>query len=178
MKQLETERLILRSWDLSDAEDLYEYAQSDLVGPNAGWKPHKDLTESKEIIKRFIVNDDVYAVELKSERKVIGSLGVHEGCPDQKFSDLNQRIIGYVLNPNYWGNGYIPEAVKGVVDFCFGVLNLDLIWCGHFDFNHNSRRVNEKCGFEYQFTKVETLHRLDNKKVSILYYNLNRNNYI
>jgi len=46
MKILETERLILRGWNLTDSEDLYEYAQSELVGPNAGWKPHKSVAES------------------------------------------------------------------------------------------------------------------------------------
>lgn len=175
MKRLETERLILRSWELSDSNDLYEYAKSELVGPNAGWKPHKNIDESKEVIKIFIANNDVYAIELKSENKVIGSIGIHKRCPDDKLSELNQREIGYVLNPKYWGNGYIPEAVRYIIDYCFEEMKLDIIWCGHFDFNKNSKRVNEKCGFKYQFSKVESLKLMDNKKVTALYYNLCRN---
>ncbi len=54
MKILETERLILRPWKLTDKEDLFEYAKSELVGPNAGWKAHKSLEESVEIIEMFI----------------------------------------------------------------------------------------------------------------------------
>lgn len=174
MKRIETERLILRNWQLSDAGDLYEYAQSELVGPNAGWKPHKNIEESKEIIKMFIDHNDVYALELKSKNKVIGSLGLHKCRHDEGLDELKQREIGYVLNPKYWGNGYVPEAVKAVIDYCFTELELDLLWCGHFDFNHNSKRVNEKCGFKYQFSKVQTLKLLDNKQVTTLYYNLGR----
>ena len=175
MNILETERLILRSWDLADSKDLYEYAQSELVGPNAGWKPHKSVAESQEVIKMFIDNNDVYAIELKSENKIIGSIGIHERCPDDKLSELNQREIGYVLNPKYWGNGYIPEAVKYVIQYCFEEMKLDVIWCGHFDFNKNSKRVNEKCGFKYHFSKSEILKLMDNKEVITLYYNLFRN---
>ena len=48
---LETKRLILRRWEESDAESLYEYAKDPDVGPIAGWPPHQSIEESKEIIK-------------------------------------------------------------------------------------------------------------------------------
>lgn len=48
MEDLVTDRLILRTWKEEDYEDLYEYAKSELVGPNAGWMPHKDEDESKK----------------------------------------------------------------------------------------------------------------------------------
>ena len=47
MKRMETERLILRPWELSDAEDLYAYASTPKVGPMAGWKPHESVEESR-----------------------------------------------------------------------------------------------------------------------------------
>lgn len=178
MKTLSSERLILREWRESDSSDLYEYAKSGLVGPNAGWKPHKNEDESKDIIKMFTSNDDTYAIVIKSENKVIGSIGLHNRKPDEELCDLEQREIGYVLNPVYWGNGYAPEAVNCLLNYGFNELNLDLIWCGHFDFNNNSKRVNEKCGFKYKFTKDENLRLLDNKEVRILYYNILKSEYI
>ena len=54
MKKLETRRLILREWRETDADDLYAYAKSDKVGPMCGWKPHKDILETKEILKQFL----------------------------------------------------------------------------------------------------------------------------
>ena len=178
MFSLNSERLILRNWQESDSSDLYEYAKSDLVGPTAGWKPHQNEEESKEIIKMFIKNNDSYAIVLKSENKVIGSIGLHHRKPDETLNDLKQREIGYVLNPNYWGKGFIPEAVNCLLNYGFNELNLDLIWCGHFDFNNNSKRVNEKCGFNYQFTKREKRKLLDNQEVNTLYYNLSKAEYL
>lgn len=141
MKEIITDRLILRPWKLSDSKDLYEYAKSELVGPRAGWKPHKSEDESKEIINMFIKNNDSYAIVLKEENKVIGGIGLHKRKPDLDLKDLEQREIGYVLNPSYWGNGYVPEAVKALIDYGFREMNLDLIWCGHFDFNSNSKEL-------------------------------------
>ena len=49
MKTLETERLILREWQLKDLDDFYEYAKNPNVGSNAGWEPHS----SKEVSLMF-----------------------------------------------------------------------------------------------------------------------------
>lgn len=178
METLITDRLILREWKETDNNDLYEYAKTDLVGPNAGWQPHKDEEESKKIIQMFIKNNDSYAVVLKEENKVIGGIGIHDRKPDESLSYLKQREIGYVLNPKYWGKGIIPEAVKCLIKYGFENLNLDLIWCAHFDYNLKSKRVIEKCGFKYRFKKDEKLKLLDNKEVTILYYSIFRNVYL
>ena len=53
-------------------------------------------------------------------------------------------------------------------------MKLDVIWCGHFDFNNNSKRVIEKCGFKYKFSKVDKLHLLDNKEVTTLFYSITK----
>lgn len=178
MYSLNSERLILRNWQESDSSDLYEYAKSELVGPNAGWKPHQNEEESKKIIKMFIKNNDTYAIVLKSENRVIGSIGVHNRKPDETLSNLEQREIGYVLNPNYWGNGFIPEAVKCLLNHGFNELNLDLIWCAHADFNYNSKRVIDKCGFNYKFTKREKRKLLDNQEVNTFYYSISKDEYL
>ncbi|MCF0146839.1 MAG: GNAT family N-acetyltransferase [Clostridium sp.] len=178
MRDIVTRRLILRPWKLSDSKDLYEYSKSELVGPRAGWKPHKSEEESKETIKMFIKNNDSYAIVLRKENKVIGGIGLHKRKPDSSLKDLKQREIGYVLNPNYWGSEYIPEAVKALIQYGFMEMNLDLIWCGHFDFNSNSKRVNEKCGFNYKLTKKEIIKSLDNMAVNALYYNISKDEYL
>ena len=178
MKEITTDRLIIRQWRNSDSKDLYEYAQSELVGPRAGWKPHKSEDESKEIISKFIENNDSYAIVLKKEYKVIGGIGLHNRKPDDSLKDLEQREIGYVLNPKYWGSEYVPEAVKALINYGFNEMNLDLIWCGHYDFNNNSKRVIKKCGFKYKFTRKENIALLDNMEVNMLYYNIFRDEYL
>lgn len=178
MKELETKRLILREWKLSDSKAMYEYAKNELVGPSAGWSPHVNEEESKEIIQMFIDNQDNWALIFKEDKKVIGSIGLHNRSPLDGESDLKQREIGYVLSPKYWGMGIMPEAVEEIIRYSFEELGLDLIWCGHYDFNSNSRRVIEKTGFKYRFTKERILERLNNRKVDTLYYSIIKAEYI
>ncbi|MGL5753143.1 MAG: GNAT family N-acetyltransferase [Paraclostridium sp.] len=178
MKNLHTDRLLLREWKMSDSKDVYEYAQSELVGPNAGWPPHESEEKSKEIIKQFIESQEVYAIVLKSENKVVGSIGIHDRVIDEDLRNLNQRMIGYVINHNYWGNGIAPEACKCVLEYGFNELDLDLIWCAHYDFNEKSKRVIEKSGFTYRFSKKNNLTLLDNKEVTSLYYNISKDEYL
>ncbi|SFJ94968.1 MULTISPECIES: GNAT family N-acetyltransferase [unclassified Bacillus (in: firmicutes)] len=177
MKMLETERLMLRNWQESDYLDLYEYASDGRVGPNAGWAPHKNIEESKSIINMFIENGDSYAIVLKSENKVIGGLGLHDRIPDESLKDLKQREIGYVLNPKYWGKGYVPEVVNTVIKYGFEEMKLAIIWCGHYDFNLKSKRVVEKCGFNYKFSHDITLKQLEDKVVSSWFYNISKDEY-
>ena len=65
MKTLETDRLILRPFRESDAEDFYAYARVEGVGEAAGWAHHRSIDESRAILADFIKKDDVYALELK-----------------------------------------------------------------------------------------------------------------
>lgn len=147
--RIETDRLILRAWRESDVNDLYEYASVRGVGENAGWNPHQSIEESKQIRDMFIREKKVFALELKENCKVIGSLGLEEMRPDPIGEGSFGREIGYVLSKDYWGRGLMPEAVRAAIDYCFNVLNFDYLTCGHFDFNNRSRRVIEKIGFTY-----------------------------
>ena len=147
--RIETPRLILRSWKESDLADLYEYASVDGVGERAGWCHHKSKDESKMILDMFLRDKKTFALELKENGRVIGSLGLEEMRPDPVEGERFGREIGYVLSREYWGRGLMPEAVQAVIDYCFGVLHLDYLTCGHFINNKQSRRVIEKTGFTY-----------------------------
>lgn len=150
-KQIETERLLLRAFRQSDLEDFYEYASVEGVGEQAGWRHHENAEESKRILNDFIDNDKTFALVLKSNGKVIGSLGIEQYGLEEKLSeffDYKGREIGYVLSKEYWGNGLMTEAVKAVIAYLFEEAGLDFLLCGHYDFNHRSKRVQEKCGFK------------------------------
>lgn len=148
--RIETDRLILRPWRESDLADFYEYASVDGVGQCCGWLPHKSMEESRSILKMFMEEKKTFALELKENGKVIGSIGLEMREYDLGIPEpLCGREIGYVLNKDYWGRGMMPEAVKAVIDYCFDTLNFDWLTCGHFVWNDQSRRVVEKCGFRY-----------------------------
>jgi putative acetyltransferase len=146
VKRLETKRLILRSWTLEDAADLYDYAKLDTVGPKAGWNPHESIAESVEILKRFIAKDDVWALEFKANNKVIGSVGIHE--IDIK-TDLKAKELGYVLSTEYENMGLMTEACQMVLSHVFSDTDTETLYVTHFLGNHRSQRVIEKCGFSF-----------------------------
>lgn len=159
-KILETDRLILRAFKLEDIDDFYEYASVPDVGEMAGWHHHESMDESLIILSRFIESDKTFAIVLKENGKLIGSLGVEEYGDEDKldeFKDYKGREIGFVLSKDYWGKGIMKEAVDRVIEYLFDEIGLDFLLCGHFEWNKQSRRVQEKCGFKpYRKLMIKT----------------------
>ncbi|MEG0036399.1 MAG: GNAT family N-acetyltransferase, partial [Oscillospiraceae bacterium] len=104
---LETARLILRPITHADAEDIFEYAQNENVGPNAGWKPHGSIEETHEIIDTVFSTENVFGIILRDTGKLIGSIGIID---DQKRENDEARMLGYSIGEAYWGQGYMTEA--------------------------------------------------------------------
>ena len=167
---LRTERLTLRPWRQEDLDDLFEYASVKGVGSMAGWEAHADKWVSQTILTRFIENKKTFALEYHG--KVIGSLGVEKydekRFPD--FADKRCREIGYVIGKPYWGQGLMPEAVNEVIRWLFEEVGLDVIVCGHYLWNTQSARVQEKCGFRhYSFGSHETqMGNVEEDEINIL----------
>ena len=136
---LVTPRLTLRPWRQTDVEDFYQYASVDGVGQMAGWMPHASREESQTILNLFMQGKHTFALE-------------YQDCPE--WDELQGRQLGYVLARPYWGQGLMPEAVKAVLDYLFDVQQLDFVSISHFEWNTQSRRVIEKCGFTYLKDKV------------------------
>lgn len=174
-KIIETRRLILRAFKESDLDDFFEYASIEGVGEKAGWHHHQTKEKTKEILDIFIKEDKVFALVDKEKNKVIGSLGVERYGMEKELSEFNNyqgREIGFVLSKSYWGQGIMPEAVKAVIDYLFGELNLDFLTCGYYNFNSQSKRVQEKCGFKpYRSLIMET--RMNTKEEGTLNLLLN-----
>lgn len=153
--RLETERLILRPWELSDAESCYQYARDPQVGPIAGWPVHTSVENSREIIENVLAVPETYAVCLKEENKAIGSIGLLIGNKSNINIASNEAEIGYWIGVPFWGQGLIPEAVRCLMAYAFDLLEMKKLWCGYFEGNEKSKRVQEKCGFQYQFTNKD-----------------------
>ena len=148
---IETERLILRPFRQADLQDFYEYASVEGVGEMAGWRHHEAMPKTQEILDMFISEDKTFAIVLKENNKVIGSLGIEKYGLENKLAEFNGyygREIGYVLSKDYWGRGFMTEAVGAVINHLFNDLDLDFLICGYYDFNSRSKRVQEKCGFK------------------------------
>ncbi len=148
----ETERLILRPWTLEDAESLFEYASNPDVGPIAGWPPHKSIEESKDVIKNVLNGEQCYAICLKEDNAAIGCIELKlKGHTDMTDKD-DECELGYWIGKPFWGNNYMLEAVDDIVNYGFRELGMSVIWCGYYDGNEKSKRVQEKCGFTFHHT--------------------------
>ncbi len=158
---LETNRLILRSWSGADANDLFQYASHPGVGPSAGWAVHTSIENSREIIRDILSAPGTYAVVLKESGQAIGSVGLMIGQTSKIGLPDTEAEIGYWIGAPYWGQGLIPEAVRELMRYGFEELKLEKIWCGYFDGNIKSKRVQEKCGFRHSHIKENVSCALD-----------------
>ena len=149
---LETKRLILRRWEESDAENLYEYAKDPDVGPIAGWPPHKNVAESLDVIRNVFNGAEAYAICLRSDGKAIGAIELKlNGHTDLSERD-DECELGFWLGKPFWGQGIMPEAAREILRHAFEDLGMQKVWCAYYDGNTKSKRVQEKCGFRYQWT--------------------------
>ena len=131
MQLLETDRLLLRPFTLDDAEGLYAYASHPEVGPPAGWRPHRSVEESRQVIENIFVPSDALAVLRKSDGRLIGSAGF----VDRHRAELGtpSEEIGYSLARDCWGQGLIPEAVKEIIRHAFADLGYQVRTAHHPD---------------------------------------------
>lgn len=147
---IETERLLLRPFRESDAEAFFECCQNPNIGNNAGWKPHRSLEESQEILRSvFISQPGIWAIILKEDGRLIGSVGI---IPDPKRENPQARMLGYWLDESHWGKGYMTEAVQSVLDYGFNTLQLNLITANCYPHNERSQKVLKRHGFIYEGT--------------------------
>lgn len=153
---LETERLILRPWAETDRDSLFQYAADPAVGPMAGWPPHKDPQESLEVIRRILKGKECYAITEKAVGKAIGSVELKlKGFTDRTDRE-DECELGFWLGRPFWGKGYMTEAARELLRRGFEELGMEAVWCGYYEGNDRSGRVQKKLGFSYHCTCPDT----------------------
>ena len=171
-KVMETKRLLLRKWTQADVESLFEYAKDPDVGPVAGWPPHQNIEESKDVIKHVFNAAECYAICEKSTNIAIGAVELKlNGHTDLTKRD-DECELGYWIGKPFWGRGYMPEAARKLMQRGFEELGMSAIWCGYYDGNQKSKRVQEKLGFLPHHTcygaKVVLLHEVRTEHINIM----------
>lgn len=88
----------------------------------------------------------------KKNGKAIGAIELRlNGHTDMTARD-DECELGYWLGKPFWGRGYIPEVAREIIRHGFEDLGMNIIWCGYYDGNLKSKRVQEKLGFVYHHT--------------------------
>lgn len=173
---IETKRLAMSKWEATkkDAQGLFAFAKNPNVGPRAGWKPHESVEESLEIIKNIFEPNGVYKIVEKSTDKIVGSIGYE---PDVTRDGVNSVEIGYSLDENCWGKGYMTEAVKEFLKNIFAETDVEVVAIKTNVENIGSQRVIQKSGFTYEGTVRKAGRDYDGSLRDIKIYSMLREEY-
>lgn len=158
--RIETDRLILRCFKVSDAENMYNnWAKHSTVTRFLTWSPHKNIQETKKILRKWhrsYIKKNFFnlAIELKEIEQVIGSISVvHERCCWHNGKKVViEKEIGYCLGENWWGKGIMSEALTAVIDYIFTHTDATRIVANHAFENLASGKVMKKAGMQYEGT--------------------------
>ena len=150
MPELETPRLLLRRMKVSDSADMYDYARRADVTQYLLWRPHPDVTYTRRYLEylggRYRIGAHYeWAVIHKESDRMIGTCGFARVDTANNCAEL-----GYVLHPDYHGQGMMTEAAERVLQFGFQVLGLNRIEARYMVGNDASRRVMEKLGMKFE----------------------------
>lgn len=156
---IEAEQLIIRPFIVDDIFDMHDLFVLSEVMRTVGMAPaFTKIEESRERISRWITNGMHHAIALKGTGKVIGYIVIK---PDSEENREDTRELGFALNPKYQHQAYMTETVKAVIKY-MRVEGIRFVWACCFKDNLSSKRLIERCGFEFQNTGeyfVETEHR-------------------
>ena len=150
---IETERLILRRFQMEDAAAMHRnWASDPEVTKFLTWPPHASEDVSRYVLGLWVPayeKADYYqwAIVLKELGEPIGSIAV------VKQSDSTQMAhIGYALGRAWWRRGIMTEALRAVMDYLFDEVGFSRIEAMHDPNNPHSGGVMKKCGMKYEGT--------------------------
>lgn len=144
---MQTDRILLRPWQESDAEALYRYASDPDVGLRAGWPPHKSVEESLDVIRNIFLNDTNWAIVLRATGELIGAMGYMPQCGLNLPAREGEPMVGYWVGKPYWNQGICTEALQLMIAHIRRNTNYTSLISSHYVDNPASGRVMEKCGF-------------------------------
>lgn len=152
-KTIETDRLLLRAFRLSDITAAYKNWTSDgKVTEFLRWPTHSDISITESVVKDWVEQSsksDFYqwAIVLKDIDEPVGSISV-VGMNDS----LGIVHIGYCIGSKWWHQGITSEAFKALIPFLFNEVGVNRIESQHDPNNPHSGGVMRKCGLKYEGT--------------------------
>lgn len=150
LPMLETDRLILRKITPEDEADIYAYCSDEEITRYTVWYSHQSLDDTRWFMNWVFEqynNHQVapWGIEDKASGRMIGTTGFIS------WDTVNAKAeIGYAISRDFWNKGYMTEAVRKVVDFGFGSMQLVRIEARCHPDNIGSARVMEKSGMQFE----------------------------
>lgn len=165
--------IYLRAIEYNDYKDMFEYGNDHRVTNTLSW--HIDtIEEAEQLITKIHISRPerrlpiTYAIINTENNKMIGTCDYHMINWDTLTGE-----IGYALNYDYWGKGYMTKACKAVIDFGFLYLGLEKVIISHEKNNKGSEKVIVNNGFHYIEEKLYSKSKTMNK-----FYEINKSDYM
>ncbi|NKN41142.1 GNAT family N-acetyltransferase [Streptococcus alactolyticus] len=172
LPDVETERLYLRQRLVIDAKDVFAYASLPEVTWRAGFPPVKTVEEEAYYLEHILPKrweeqkiPSGYGICLKGTNTVIGSVDFNHRHADDVLE------MGYLLHPDYWGQGLMTEAARALLEVGFTLLNLHKIEIECYGYNKASQRIAEKLGFTLE-ARIRDRKDAQGKRCDLLRYGL------
>lgn len=153
-KKIETENLILRKFELSDAQAMYKNWGSDSeVTKFLTWGPMKDVDISKTVVKSWVEeyekeNFYQWAIVLKENgEEPIGTISTV-----RQDEEIGMVHIGYCIGRKWWNRGITSEALDAIIKYFINEVKVNRIESRHDPLNPGSGKVMIKCGMKYEGT--------------------------
>lgn len=149
-KEIKTKRLIMKRGKKDDYMKVYEYDFSELKGIDGIVKfVKKDLKRLELLFKNGMKR---YFSKLKKGHMFDWIIYLNDNPIGNILTgdeDVNKKEIevSFNIHPSYWGKGYMPEALEGVIEYLY-LAGYDNIVCAYYDGNIKAKRVLDKLGFK------------------------------
>jgi RimJ/RimL family protein N-acetyltransferase len=151
---LETERLTLRAPRHEDIKAIAVLANDRRIAENTARIPHPyGVDDAKQFVATVNARDGEVCFVILLDGNLIGACGIdpRDDAPD----------LGYWLGARYWGRGFATEAVRAVIDHAFGDLQHETLQAGARVSNPASRRVLEKCAFQWTSVRLTRIRAIN-----------------
>lgn len=151
---LETERLVLRAPRREDVAAIAGLANDRRIATNTARIPHPyGIADAEQFVATVNKGAGEACFLITLDRRPIGACGIdpREDGPE----------LGYWLGAAYWGQGFATEAVRATIDYAFGELEYEALQAGARVSNPASRRVLEKCGFQWTGVRLTRIRAIN-----------------
>ena len=169
---IETVRMLLRPLVEADVDDLWPLVSNPEIPKQMSWEAHKTREETHEWVLRQAearARGTGVVWGLEREHHVVGCIGLGAIAWQDRAWRRDHAELGYWLAPPLWGQGFMTEAVRGVIAFGFDDLGLHKIETQCLAENAASRRVIEKSGFRFVGRREEDVWRDEKWHAQLLY---------
>lgn len=135
----------------------------------SGARPAEDIVQAQVQLEKSMELGNCFAIVLRSAMQPVGLI---YASPDIHRLNKKAYMLSYRLDRNYWGRGYMPQAVKHMLKFLFMNMGADVVSVAHFTENLRSKRVIEKCGFVYEGTLRREFSHWDGRILDSCVYSM------